>query len=70
MHEIDRALIEKVSEFFGGIGHVSKPNIRSTVEFRINSLNDIVNVIIPHFDNYPLLTKNMQIICCLKKLFI
>jgi NADH:ubiquinone oxidoreductase subunit K len=57
MHEKDRDLIQSIQEFFGGIGSVSKPNKASTVEFRVSTLKDLVNVIIPHFDNYPLITK-------------
>ena len=60
MHEIDRALMEKIQEFFGGIGYISKPNNNLTVEFRVSTLNDIANVIIPHCalqDKYPLLLK-------------
>ena len=57
MHEKDRDLIIKIQEFFGGIGYVSKPYKNLTVEFRVSTLNDITNVIIPHFDNYPFLTK-------------
>lgn len=57
MHERDRALIQSIQDFFGGIGYVSKPNNRATVEFRVSTLNDIINIIIPHFDNYPLITK-------------
>ena len=57
MHEKDRFLVLKIQEYFGGIGLVSKPNNNSTVEFRVHSVKDITNVIIPHFDNYPLLTK-------------
>ena len=34
-----------------------EPNKSSTVEFRVNSLQDIVNVILPHFIKYPLQTK-------------
>ena len=37
--------------------YISKPNNSSTVEFRVSTLKDIVNVIIPHFDKYPLITK-------------
>lgn len=47
----------KIQEYIGGIGLVSNPNNNSTVEFRVHALKDITNVIIPHFDNYPLLTK-------------
>jgi hypothetical protein len=57
MHEKDRYLVLKIQEYFGGIGLVSNPNNNYTVEFRIHSLKHITNVIIPHFDNYPLLTK-------------
>jgi hypothetical protein len=56
MHEKDRALIQSIQEFFGGIGYVSKPNNSSTVEFRVSTLKDLVYVIL-HFDNYPLITK-------------
>lgn len=57
MHEKDRDLIQSIQDFFGGIGYVSKPNKRAMVEFRVSTLNDIINIIIPHFDNYPLMTK-------------
>ena len=40
-----------------GIGNISKPNSNSTVEFRVNTLKDLVYVIIPHFDKYPLVSK-------------
>ena len=57
MHEKDRALIQSIQDFFGGIGYVSKPNNTSTVEFRVTTIKEIVNVIIPHFNNYPLITQ-------------
>ena len=57
MHERDRDLMTQIQKFFGGIGYISNPNKNTTVEFRVSTINDIVNVIIPHFDNYPLLTK-------------
>jgi hypothetical protein len=57
MHERNRVLIQSIQNFFGGVGYVSSPNNRGTVEFRVSTLNDIINKIIPHFDNYPLITK-------------
>lgn len=57
MHEKDRVLIQSIQEFFGGIGYVSKLNNTSSVEFRVSTLKDLVDVILPHFDNYPLITK-------------
>jgi hypothetical protein len=57
MHENDRALIQSIQDFFGGIGYVSKPNNLSMVEFRVSTVKELVDIIIPHFDNYPLITK-------------
>ena len=58
MHEIDRVLIENIRKYFGNIGYISKPNDKNlTVEFRVNTLNDLIDIIIPHFDKYPLKTK-------------
>lgn len=57
MHERDRDLITQIQKYFGGIGYISNPNKNTTVEFRVSTINDLINVILPHFDNYPLLTK-------------
>ena len=70
MHEIDRALMEKIQEFFGGIGYISKPNNNLAVEFRVSTLNDIANIIIPHFDKYPLVTKKQADYILFKKIIL
>ena len=74
MHEIDRTLMEKNQEFFPqlcgsqrGIGYISKANNNLAVEFRVSTLNDIANVIIPHFDKYPLISKKQADFILLKK---
>ena len=68
MHERDRDLILKIQEFFGGIGYISNPNNNTTVEFRVSTISDIANMIIPHFDNYPLLTKKYYDYILFKKI--
>ena len=40
MHEKDRALIQDMQDFCGGIGYVSKPNKTSRIEFRLSTLKD------------------------------
>lgn len=57
IHKKDEELLRKIQAFFGGIG-VIKPSVstRNTIEFRVLSINDL-NVIIEHFDQYPLITK-------------
>ena len=57
MHEKYRDLILKIQEFLEGIGYVCYPNKNLIVEFRVSTEKKLTNVFIPHFDNYPLLTK-------------
>ena len=57
MHEKDRKWIQSIKDFFRGIGSIPMPNKNFTVEFRVSALKDLVNVILPHFYNYPLITK-------------
>jgi len=57
MHEKDRVLIQSIPKFFRARGYVSKLNNTSTVEFRVSTLKDLVDVILPYFDKYPLITK-------------
>lgn len=57
MHISDTPLIESVKKYFGNIGYISSSDERKTVEFRVSTIKDIVNVIIPHLNNFPLKTK-------------
>jgi len=68
MHERDRSLILQIQEYFGGIGQVSKPNKNFTVELRVTTIKDLTNVIIPHLDNYPLLTQKYSDYTLFKKI--
>lgn len=70
MHEKDRALIQSIQDFFGGIGYVSKPNHLSMVEFRVSTVKELVDVIIPHFDNYSLITKKYSDYLLFKKIVL
>lgn len=53
----DTALLEKIQHFFGGIGKISHRKKDNAVYFTVKSVKDLMNVIIPHFEKYPLLTK-------------
>jgi hypothetical protein len=68
MHEKDRDLNLKIQDYLGGIGYVSNRYKNLTTESRVSTIKELTNVIIPHFDNYPLLTKKFSTICFLKKL--
>lgn len=70
MHEQDRALIQSIQDFFGGIGYVSKSNNSSMVEFRVTSIKELIEIILPHFDNYPLITKKYLDYLLFKKIVL
>jgi hypothetical protein len=54
-HRKDRALLEMIRAYFGGVGSITKER-EDTIQYRVSSIKDF-NVIINHFDNYPLLTQ-------------
>ncbi len=53
----DRATLELIKSSFG-VGTIFKPNEKS-LQFQVTSLQDLVNIIIPHedFEKYPLITQ-------------
>ena len=52
----DLALLLRIKSFFG-CGIIIKNDGQNEVSFRVNSLQDLTNIIIPHFSNYPLYTQ-------------
>lgn len=49
-------MLERIQSFFG-VGHISMRTEKNHVMYKVNSLQDLKEVIIPHFDRYPLLTQ-------------
>jgi LAGLIDADG endonuclease len=59
LHSRDKELLIKIKSFFNEIGSISFSNDNG-VMYRVNKLNDIINIIIPHFNNYPLITQKQS----------
>jgi hypothetical protein len=55
LHEKDQALLKKVQDYFGGVGKISRSG-SNLLQFRVASIKDL-QVIISHFDQYPLITE-------------
>src|SRR5438270_13990668 len=55
LHKNDQALLELIQTFFGGVGIVINHR-KDSVQYLIQSIKDL-NVIINHFDSYPLITQ-------------
>ena len=51
----DKELIENIKEFFQGVGNIKIDN-KNRVYYIVKKLDDIINIIIPHFNQFPLLT--------------
>ena len=57
-HKKDLLLLEAIKEFFGGLGSIKK-NGNSTFSYRIESSEQIIKIILPFFDKYPLMTEKL-----------
>jgi hypothetical protein len=56
LHSRDIILLRKIKDYFG-LGIISERLDRNTIVYSVKSTRDIVKVIIPHFDKYPLITQ-------------
>lgn len=54
LHVKDLELLKSIQKFFNGIGQVGLVSTRKLAYFEVTKLNDLVNIIIPHFDKHPL----------------
>lgn len=56
LHKRDLELLKLIQAFFGGIGVIST-STNGMCAFRVTSIKQILNKIIPHFDKYNLITQ-------------
>ena len=54
MSSIDSSLLVLVQQLFGGIGFFSHKQKINMTSYSVAKLSDIINIIIPHFNRYPL----------------
>ena len=55
LHKKDLSILELIKKFFG-VG-VIKPHSKDSVQYRITSVKDLMEVIIPHLEKFPLISK-------------
>jgi hypothetical protein len=56
LHSKDLYLLKQIQTFFKGKGTIKINNTKNSTMFRVRKLEDIINIIIPHFKEYPLIT--------------
>lgn len=59
LHEKDSYILYKIQSFFGVGAIYHRPDRKKSV-YRVTNINYIKNIIIPHFTEYPLISKKMQ----------
>ena len=57
LHKKDLMILQEIQTYFG-IGYI-RNDLNNKVKFKVESVKDIVNKIIPHFDKYPLITQKL-----------
>jgi len=57
LHQKDLPLLLAIQSYFKGIGTVVVDSKTKMAFFKVRSTKDLLDVIIPHFNTYPLLTK-------------
>ena len=58
LHSRDIGLLIQIKSFFKDVGIIRKNRI--SVSYKVRNLNDILKVIIPHFNKYPLITQKQS----------
>lgn len=53
LHKKDKMVLDLIQSFFGGVGSITYAS-KDTLHYRIASLHDLIHVVLPHFDKYPL----------------
>jgi len=57
LHKKDLKILQDIQSYFG-VGKI-RNDVNNNVKFRVESLKDIVNEIIPHFEKYSLITQKL-----------
>lgn len=57
LHKKDLLLLQQIRAYFKGAGNIVVNE--SSVSYRVTSLKDMLNIIYPHFDKYPLITQKL-----------
>lgn len=59
LHKKDLELLKSIKAYFGNVGIITENNKENMCAFRITSPQQILDYVLPHFDNYPLITQKL-----------
>lgn len=58
-HKRNLAILKQIHDYFG-VGAIRFSKRDQNYKYEVRSINDLTNIIIPHFKNYPLQTSKQQ----------
>ena len=70
LNKRDLTLLKDIQNFLGGIGSIVVDDRKNSVEFRVSSLDELLTVIIPHFDKYGLISRKYGDFLLFKKIVL
>lgn len=58
-HKRSKEILLKIKKFFG-VGRIRFSKSDENFKYEVRSINDLINIIIPHFEKYPLCTQKKK----------
>ena len=59
LHSRDLFILELIKSYFGGAGNISVQQTSNRCYYEVKSLEEIIKYILPHFDQYPLISNKL-----------
>lgn len=69
LHKKDVRVLELIQAFFGGAGKINFETKRDVVSYLIRSKKQLGDILLPHFDQFPLITQKLGDYILFKKAF-
>nr|YP_010727786.1 homing endonuclease [Leptographium wingfieldii]WDZ67423.1 homing endonuclease [Leptographium wingfieldii]WDZ67470.1 homing endonuclease [Leptographium wingfieldii]WDZ67517.1 homing endonuclease [Leptographium wingfieldii]WDZ67563.1 homing endonuclease [Leptographium wingfieldii]WDZ67609.1 homing endonuclease [Leptographium wingfieldii] len=69
LHKKDLAILEQIQSFFDGAGKIKFETKREVVSYVIRSKDQIIKILLPHFDLFPLITQKRADYLLFRKAF-
>jgi hypothetical protein len=54
LHSRDLSLLLKIQKYFYNIGTINQRKNKEAILYSVYNIKDLTNIIIPHFENFPL----------------
>jgi hypothetical protein len=57
LHKKDLSLLNQIKSFFEDVGNITLHKTRNSASYTVSSIKELNNIIIPHFEKYPLISQ-------------